>query len=311
MKKNLLLALILLISIRSFSQQLDTITFERLNKWVTIDTSGTNIWQIGKPSKILFDSAFSRSRAIVTDTLHYYPVNNKSSFVIKVGNFNWPTSDHNVFIEIKHRYDTDTLKDGGYIDVSFDNGLTWKNVNDPNAGNKTLFRFPYTKDDKNLYTNEDTLYNGEHGFSGRSDGWVTTCFGWGGILVKSTSDDPDTMQIRFNFISDNVSSQKEGWMIDNIRFFKGTLWGSVKSLKNLNFSLAPNPMDQLTTITLSKNYNKITLEVYSLKGQLLLTKNYTNQKEIVLNRENLTSGMYMVRIKADNAFSGQSKLVVK
>ena len=50
-----------------------------------IDTSvAGNIWQIGKPHKTIFDSAYSRPDAIVTDTIHDYPANNLSTFAIKI-----------------------------------------------------------------------------------------------------------------------------------------------------------------------------------------------------------------------------------
>ncbi len=48
---------------------------------IQIDTSQQgNIWQIGRPQKILFNLAFSIPNAIVTDTLNTYPINDTSSF---------------------------------------------------------------------------------------------------------------------------------------------------------------------------------------------------------------------------------------
>jgi len=41
-------------------------------------------------------------------------------------------------------------------------------------------------------------YNGEPGYSGKSDDWISTLFGWYIPPCKSTRfDDPDTMIIRF------------------------------------------------------------------------------------------------------------------
>ena len=49
-----------------------------------LDTSASNIWQIGKPQKIIFDSASTVPNAIVTDTINFYPINNISRFGIKI-----------------------------------------------------------------------------------------------------------------------------------------------------------------------------------------------------------------------------------
>ncbi|MDA3953800.1 MAG: transposase [Bacteroidales bacterium] len=41
------------------------------------DSSEPPIWQIGTPNKTFFDSAYSSPNAIITDTVNYYPINNK------------------------------------------------------------------------------------------------------------------------------------------------------------------------------------------------------------------------------------------
>src|SRR5690349_9118432 len=41
-----------------------------------------NIWQIGKPQKTAFDSAYSPLNVLVTDTINTYPINDTSIFTI-------------------------------------------------------------------------------------------------------------------------------------------------------------------------------------------------------------------------------------
>jgi len=43
-----------------------------------------NIWQIGKPHKHYFDSAYSKPNVLVTDTSKAYPVNDTSVFSFKL-----------------------------------------------------------------------------------------------------------------------------------------------------------------------------------------------------------------------------------
>lgn len=59
----------------------DTLCLSRLK----IDTLHfpQNIWQIGKIQKMIPDTAFYPSNAIITDTVHPYPANNYSVFIIK------------------------------------------------------------------------------------------------------------------------------------------------------------------------------------------------------------------------------------
>src|SRR5687768_4104081 len=93
MKKIYLTVLLLFstfISVRSqwlFTQYFDgadTAYESSLN--ISIDTAAGNIWQIGIPQKVIFDSAATVPNAIVTDTINNYPVNNTSTFTISVLN---------------------------------------------------------------------------------------------------------------------------------------------------------------------------------------------------------------------------------
>lgn len=131
MKKLIVTGLFFFLVVDGFSQwyqtefNWDTIGFEENYEYIKIDTSSSNIWQIGFPNKTYLDSSYSGENAIVTDISNSYASDNHSYFDLYVGDFNY--SDYypwDIFIEFKHKFDTDTLKDGGYITVSYDNGNT-------------------------------------------------------------------------------------------------------------------------------------------------------------------------------------------
>jgi len=108
---------------------IETITFEYSYPYLEVDTSNQNIWQIGTPNKAFFDSAYSAKNAIITDTVNYYPIDNISYFDLLIGAFNFnDLYPWNIYVGIKHKYDTDTLKDGGFITISYDNRTTWMNI---------------------------------------------------------------------------------------------------------------------------------------------------------------------------------------
>ena len=163
---------------------------------------------------------------------------------------------------------------------------------------------------ENLYTEKDSLYNGEYGFSGNSGGWVTTWFTWHAMLVKSAFY-MGTMVIRFNFVSDSIQSKKEGWMIDNIRLYSVDLGGGIENIENMCFKIYPNPMNEITTIELNKIYGKTQLELFRMDGKLIKQVTDSNKKIINFNRDNLKSGIYILKISADSKLIGASKLLIK
>jgi len=316
MKNLFLLLTISLTTIQSFAQWTefvwDTITFEEPYEYLVIDTSSQNIWQIGEPNKIFFDSAFSITNAIVTDTLNYYPFNNNSYFDLKIGEFNYNIYyEYDIFIEIKHKFDTDTLKDGGFITVSYDEGLTWTNIINDSSGFWDITPNNDVYSGGNLYTENDTLYNGEYGFSGNSNDWVTTWFTWHNLPVKNNMDFiGDTMIVRFNFISDNIETNKEGWMIDDIKLYSVDLGDGINDNKTLDFKISPNPFNETAIIELN-DYREIELSIFDIQGQLIKQKNYFNNQSIIINRDNLNSGVYFIKIRTDDNFAGIRKLIIK
>ncbi len=110
----------------------------------------------------------------------------------------------------------------------------------------------------NLYQENQTLFNGEHGFSGKSDGWVHSCMSWYNLPVRNpfSALNYDTLIFRFNFISDNIPSSREGWMIDQIRLFSIDIGGGIRELMpGTQRALLPeNPAIKDALVTLNKIY---------------------------------------------------------
>ncbi len=69
-------------------------------------------------------------------------------------------------IEFWHKLDSDSLLDGGFIEVSKDTGLTWVNLLIEDSLNPQM-----TIMSENFYTFSDALYSGEKGFSGAVSEW--------------------------------------------------------------------------------------------------------------------------------------------
>lgn len=185
-----------------YSQYFDGADTSSLNSLIiNIDTSSSNVWQIGTPSKTIFNSAATAPNAIVTDTINPYPINNVSSFSFGVDPqwFGWGI----LAFQWKQKLDIDNTGDIGMIEFSIDTGNTWQNA----------FNNPYVY---NLYgfdpSNQGLSANGDIGFSGTDTNWrdIWLC------LDASWLSFNDSLIFRFSLKSDSINNNKEGWIIDNL-----------------------------------------------------------------------------------------------
>lgn len=308
--KNLILTLIALFCFSSIHAQWynETIDFETTSSMVWIDdTQENNIWQIGIPQKDYFDQAYSATHAILTDTILSYGENVHSSFVVSVEGWTWFDGSPSI-LSFEHKFDTDTLTDGGYIDVSYDGGENWLRI----IHDSTMFNCNWTYGwgyyADNFYGDHDTLFNGEPGFSGRSDGWETATFEWLYCIgVKDTY--PDSLMIRFNFISDNGVSDKEGWMIDNIKLMSFECSGVDKLENAITASVSPNPVNEWSVLSVEgldgRDYD---LEIFDINGRNIFAQQKLKDP-FVLNVIAFEPGLYFYKITLDQGFSYTGKFL--
>ena len=294
----LLLGLLPILTLRGQDVTWDTITFENPYEYLSIDTSSTCIWQIDVPQKAFFDAAYSGERAIVTDPLNPYPINNNSCFDLKIGIFNIGWYPEDIFIEFRHKFDTDSLHDGGFITISYDTGRTFINIIEDTNYFYSITPVEQGWLNANLYSPADTLYNGEYGYSGRSDGWITTNICWTLIPIKADyRETGDTIILRFNFISDNNESDNEGWMLDNIRLYSVDFGGAVHDfgLENL-ITIYPNPVNSPFTVKLDKYYSDITIDLLDVKGNVLKQSYFHNTDSLEYGYTEKLKGIYFLKI---------------
>ena len=310
--KKIILSIAFVLSILTLKAQCGEIThhivdFESPYEYLKVDTSSQNIWQIAEPGKTFFDSARSLSNAIITDSIQSYPVNNHSYFDVLMGSFNYGEHfPYSISLEFFYKIDSDSLRDGGYITFSVDNGETWANVMDEDGppfdycwGIQPKWSWGWLNIP--MYTSDDTLYNGEYGLSGHSEDWKRSVLTWSFLPVKTDCPESgDTMIVRFNFLSDSIDTQKEGLKIDDIRLFTYCLSG-VESYEQAAplFLIQPNPVTDRSTIKIMESYKNIRLQLFRMDGQLVRQADYQYQNEIDLLRGDLASGVYLLRLNLD------------
>lgn len=252
------------------------ITFDEADTFyqhvVFIDTEShhNNTWQIGKPNKPIFDSAYSYRNAIVTDTAFDYPPNDTSVFIVKLLNQYsgaGPIDD----VEFRYRMDIDTGSKG-LIEYSMDTGHTWLI-----AGSG----WPYSPD-TTTFTFSHFYWNYYH---------INLMAVWDG---KAT----DSVWLRFTFISDSDFETKDGWMIDNfsVHYFTSGVM-SIPDGKTCN--IYPNPAQDILNITTRENIHCLTIS--NLIGQQVYCGKH-NAPLVTVNIKYLPPGLYLVGV--DDAVIG-------
>jgi hypothetical protein len=280
------------------------------NQFVVIDstTDSLHLWQIGLSSKIGFQYS---SNVIMTDSVAPYPINAHASFIIK-------STPHQIIyssLSFKSSFDTDSSKDGGYVEYSMDTGTTWRPVRAfhqfGGSGGYSFFDPEYIPS-PNSYTPSDTNSNGLLFFSGKSYN-QTTFIKFNCYALKTEWNEP--LWFRFTFTSDSVQNNKVGWIIDDIQFTEGL--GVCSGINNVGedaFSVAinPNPFIDILAIKLSNLENPYDVEILftDLTGRLIRKVESSGNHELIIKREDLKAAVYFVNIKDLKSGNMISKKVV-
>jgi hypothetical protein len=291
MRKLITILTVLMLTNTTFAQWNYFIDFDSPyseNNHIIIDavSNSSNIWQIGVPDKAFFDSAYSLTHAIVTDTLNPYPVNDTSSFILKHIRPGKQGGNYSLQLNFWFKFYSDTLTDYGMVEASIDNGLSWINL-----------------------LTDDVTYNlqwlePKPVLTGNSNGWEH--FALELIMLSYELGYSDTLLYRFTFISDSVQTNKDGWMIDDFQL--ADLWEGIEEYNNGKLiNIYPNPSNGEISIVNNINpTNYYQVEIFDSNGKTVL------KDEIISNklRLDLTNGLYMMKLK-DNDKIYIKKLIIK
>ena len=259
-----------------------------------IDTTQIdNIWEIGKPQKSSFDSAYSPPNAICTDLENNYIPDNLSSFLLTIVSDNFGTG----LLEFVHKYETDTGNAGGYLEISYDKGVTWLNL---------VYEANWRT---NFYEERDTIFGNIPAFTGSSNGWsqVSFYFLWYALTKKADRwplgwglgmyDNPDTLLLRFNFMSNEKAIENPGWLIDDIRFQVWAISDSDNDVPFKNFRLLYQPENRNVRINSNNpNNSQYSVSIFDIQGRSKL--NFPNSPEFI-DVSDLNTGVYVICIYLD------------
>lgn len=286
--RTIVLALLVFCPFSGFSQSYvqyfdgaDTSWYNSL--LIEIDTSASNIWQVGPPQKQIFDTAATAPNVIVTDTIDPYPNNNVSRFSFKIDPqwFGWGV----LAVQWKQKLDMVPGVDGGIIEFSVDSGSTWQNA----------FNNPYVY---NFYgfdqVNQDTLLDGEEAFTGTDSLWkdIWLCFDISWLSMF------DTLEFRYTFRSDTLEGGGEGWMIDNLQAHITIIHTIDDGLHDKYLKVGPNPTQGRLDVEARKTseYHIIEkLQLFDLQGRIV--KEWRNvPTKFFIDIEDQSDGVYYLKV---------------
>lgn len=305
--KNFYLFLFISLSTICFAQPPQiTIHFDdtTYQNYITIDTSSAKVWQIGKPQKTLFDSAYNTPNVIVTDTSNFYPTNDTSSFILNLGSVIGGSSSYE--LSFRQKIDFEKKADGGVILVKCNDSL-WHNVFDNNPYCISVYGFsPWTAN------NLDTLNNGFYGFTGIDTTWQKISLGIICNASRLKDKSQPFLELKFIIFSDSNQTNQEGWMIDDIRFYD--YGGTCSSIEEFNqaetLNIFPNPTYDISYLDLSNliKGGALRVSIVNLLGEEVQSY-YTSEALTKLSFKDFPSGIYQIMVFEEDKIIGKSKII--
>lgn len=86
--------------------------------------------------------------------------------------------------------------------------------------------------------------------------------------------------------------------------------GIDEPLEHINFSIYPNPFSTQTTLQVDYSLNNATLTIVNCYGQVVKQLNAIDGNTITLSRDNITNGIYFIRLTEENKTIATERLII-
>ncbi|MEI6854052.1 MAG: T9SS type A sorting domain-containing protein [Bacteroidota bacterium] len=131
------------------------------------------------------------------------------------------------------------------------------------------------------------------------------------VAVNDPADIYVTGEFRSPYITFNNDYVYNHSYVTDLFLAKIASGNFIISLNNSSsITLSPNPFSQSTLISFGKTYSSLALEVFNLQGQMLEREEYRNCYEIVFQRNQLSPGMYFIKLTLDGKIVETRKEIV-
>ena len=266
---------------------------ENLDMFRTDTINGTDLWVYGNSSK----PSFSNELGFVTDSINSYPVNAKG-----ILEYHMPRYYSDILL-FEHKFNTDTLTDGGYVRVSCDQGQSWyiagtNEMNNTNcsSGGVWYVNYPNFPETWAPSTIQDTI----PAFTGNGD-WAWSAIQFAEIAIfqenlNSKTAVGDSIYFQFVFESDTIDSGKDGWMIRRIvNATADVIAGVNDNDPSEELTYYPNPTTDRIQVKLGATVNDVTINAYNALGELVQTETQ-NIIDILDYTMPKSKGVYLIQL---------------
>ena len=189
--------------------------------------------------------------------------------------------------------------ENGKILKTTNGGTNWTPVIIPGITSEYESRCLYFKDATHGWIDSHKMNSGDYGFVlHTTDGGIS----W------TQQNTPVQSSLHSIFFWD----ENNGWFTSDsqkIGHYTNPL-GIKENTLNKSISIYPNPFSFEATIKTDKNLKNATLKMYNLFGQEVKESKNITGREIKLERDNLSNGLYLIRLIEDNTTIVTSKLLI-
>jgi hypothetical protein len=288
-----------------------------------------HIWQIGKPNKPGFDSAYSQANAVVTLLDSALTQNINASFIISIPHM--LQYEGGLVFTFKHKNDFDSLHGKGYVEFSIDSGTHWHGIlthgvqGGYSSDNGQLYFcvqngcIPAYVDSQYLLSGapywwgnipRDTTSQGLAYFTGKDSVWTSdTIITPAQCIYKNNSYSP--LIFRFTAFTDSLSRPSAGWMIDNIQdTFMKCPYGGINDINSSHIKVYPDPVVDGFTLSLTEaDVHDYSITILDLMGRQVLYRE-EHEQVVTLMRGGIAAGSYVVRVRDRQTGNTMEKRVV-
>jgi len=151
--------------------------------------------------------------------------------------------------------------------------------------------------------------------------FVNATTGWAvgkvGTVLKTTDSGvnwlPDSISTTEDITSISMRNTTLGWICGT----KGVVYiyavtepvGIAEILKKETIALYPNPAKEYFNIALAQQQNNVRLQLFDITGSLIYAENFENTKRIIINKGNIKSGLYFVKLTLADGRTIQQRVI--
>ncbi len=257
-------------------------------------------WDLGHPNKNHFRHPYEGDKAYVTQLYSWYSYNSRSSLISPLFDLK---NVVNPSISFYHVLDCLSNSDGGRIDYTLDEGVTWHVLGQPNNPASSNWYNKYALGSASTPVSRP-------GWSAWRSPWANSSYDLTGIGW------PDYF-IRFRFAFTSSSSSGDGWMIDNVRVGGSTGVSEVSKPTHLQLiHLYPIPSNGTMHISYFLSEKSVDgVRIFNTLGEVVhifqLTYNTPGTHHETLHLEFLGSGLYLIQFTTKNTSVGEYFQILK